>query len=73
MRGGASQVMAAPVMAFPGAHPTIGLSQSAVLGIAVYAAAAIALNVIGARELALFAVRTATRRIHPITSPANAD
>lgn len=71
--GAATAIMAAAVIAFPGAHTTIGLFQSAVLGMAVYAAAAIALNVIGARELALFAVRTATRRIHPITSPANAD
>ncbi|MEQ1808859.1 MAG: polysaccharide biosynthesis C-terminal domain-containing protein [Terricaulis sp.] len=71
--GAATAIMAAAVIAFPGAHTTIGLFQSAVLGMAVYAAAAIALNVMGARELALFAVRTATRRIHPITSPANAD
>ncbi len=71
--GAATAIMAAAVIAFPGAHTTIGLFQSAVLGMAVYAAAAIALNVMGARELALFAVRTATRRIQPITSPANAD
>ncbi|MBK6703891.1 MAG: hypothetical protein IPG56_09145 [Caulobacteraceae bacterium] len=70
--GAATAIMAAAVIACPGAHTTIGLFQSAVLGMAVYAAAAIALNVM-ARELALFAVRTATRRIQPITSPANAD
>lgn len=71
--GAATALMAAVVIAFPGAHTTIGLFQSAALGAAIYAAAAIALNVMGARDLALAAARTALRRSQPITSPANAD
>ncbi|MBK8545023.1 MAG: polysaccharide biosynthesis C-terminal domain-containing protein, partial [Caulobacteraceae bacterium] len=69
----AAAIMAASVIAFSGAHTTIGLFQSAVLGATVYAPAAIALNVMSTRDFALAAFRAAQRRFQPISSPANAD
>ena len=65
--------MAIVVIAFPGAHTTLGLFQSAALGASVYGLTAIALNVMRARDFALAALRGAQSRFHPISSPANAD
>jgi O-antigen/teichoic acid export membrane protein len=66
---GASAVMSAAVALLPGANTTLGLLQSAALGAGVYALAAIALNVMGVRDLAA----TAFRRLQPLPSTANAD
>jgi len=65
----ASAVMAVVVIALPGPHTTIGLLQSAALGAAVYALAAVACNVMGARDL----LAAAFRRFQPLPSTANAD
>jgi len=69
----ATALMAAAVIAFPGAHTTLGLFQSAALGAGIYAIVAIALNVMGIRDLLNAAVRAAARRTQPISSTAHVD
>lgn len=69
----AAALMAIVVIAFPGAHTTLGLFQSAALGASIYGIAALALNVMRARDFAAAALRAAQSRFHPISSPANAD
>lgn len=66
---GAGAVMAMAVVTLPGARTTLGLLQNAALGAGVYALAAIALNVMGVRDLAA----TAFRRFQSLPSTANAD
>lgn len=69
----AAAIMTVFVVAFPGAHTTLGLFQSAVMGASIYGLAAIALNVMSTRDFAIAAFRAAQRRFQPISSPANAD
>lgn len=69
----ATAAMTAAVIAFPGAHTTLGLFQSCALGAALYGVGAVALNVLGARDLALSAARAATRRLQPVSSTAHVD
>ncbi|MBX3428702.1 MAG: oligosaccharide flippase family protein [Hyphomonadaceae bacterium] len=71
--GAATALMAAVVIAFPGAHTTLGLLQSVATGAAAYAAAAVALNVMNIRDLVLGAYRAAQRRFQPLSSAANAE
>jgi hypothetical protein len=65
--------MAAAVIALPGADTTTGLFQSTTLGVAVYGFAAIALNIMGVRDLALAGVRRFLHRAQPVSSPANVE
>lgn len=69
----AAALMAIVVIAFPGAHTTLGLFQSATIGALTYGVAAIALNVMGARELVVTLARAASRRLQPVSSAINAD
>ena len=69
----ATAAMTAAVIAFPAAHTTLGLLQSCALGAAIYGVSAVALNVLGARDLARSAARTATRRFQPVSSTAHVD
>lgn len=69
----ATAAMTAAVVVFPGAHTTLGLFQSCALGAAIYGAAAIALNVLGVRDFALAAARTAVRRLQPASSTVHVD
>lgn len=69
----AAALMAATVVAFPSPHTIIGLFQSATLGALTYGFAAVALNIMGVRDLALAFVRSALRRNQPVSSSANAD
>jgi O-antigen/teichoic acid export membrane protein len=69
----ATAIMAGAVIAFPAAHTTLGLLQGAALGVAIYAAAGVVLNIMGARDLALLTARAAFRRLQPISSAANAE
>lgn len=71
--GAATVVMAGAVIALPGPHTIFGLFQSATLGAGAYGAAALALNVMGVRDLALAAARGALRHTQTATSPANAE
>lgn len=65
----ATALMALVIAALPGAHTTLGLLQSTLLGAAAYGFAAIALNVMGARDLLI----AAARRPQIIPDTANAD
>lgn len=65
----ATAVMALVVIALPGAHTTVGLLQSALLGAVAYGFAAVALNVMGARDLLV----AAARRFQPLPDAANAE
>jgi O-antigen/teichoic acid export membrane protein len=69
----ATTIMAGGVIAFPGAHTTFGLFQSATLGVGLYAASAVALNVFGVRVFAIATAQAALRRLQPHSSPANAE
>jgi len=65
----ATAFMALVVIALPAPHTTLGLLRSTALGAAAYAFAAIAFNVMGARDFAI----AAFRRLQPLQSAANAD
>jgi len=69
----ATAAMTAAVIAFPAAHTTLGLFQSCALGAAIYGVSAVALNVLGVRDFALSAARTATRSFQPVSSTAHVD
>lgn len=67
--GAAAAIMATAIIALPGPHTTLGLLQTTVIGAAAYAGAAIAFNVMGARDL----IVAALRRLQPLPDAANAD